>query len=102
MTPEEFKNKISEISQATNDNEYVMNALKDLNQAFLDASSTPKYSKSDVYDDDEISWKEKYENMKEKYREAFFNGAPVKNDSNSQTLESDMQATTITINDLFR
>lgn len=102
MTPEEFKNKISEISQATNDNEYVMNALKELNEAFIDVSGAPSYAKTDVYDDDEITWKEKYINMKEKYREAFFNGAPVKNDSNSQTLESDMQATTITINDLFR
>lgn len=45
MTPEEFKNKISEISQATNDNEYVMNALKELNQAFIDVSGAPSYAK---------------------------------------------------------
>lgn len=59
------------VTELTGDNEEVMTLLAEVTNDF---EPTATLSDEDVKDIDGVSWKVKYQNMREKYIDRFFNG----------------------------
>lgn len=101
LTAEERTAKFKRISELTGDNEEAMAELKAIQDDDAERAETgSKYSDSDVIAEDGKRWSEKYEEMKTKYRDAFFSGAESKEPEITDPPEED-PAETISIDDLF-
>ena len=100
MTNDEFRERLQSISAMGGDSEAITEALGELQTAYEQVNVAPKYTDADVKDKDGTMWKDKYDEMRTRYRERFFNGS---NDSNSN--EGDIAASTsetINFDDLFK
>ena len=100
MTNDEFRERLQSISAMGGDSEAITEALGELQTAYEQVNVAPKYTDADVKDKDGTTWKDKYDEMRTRYRERFFNGS---NDSNSN--EGDIAASTsetINFDDLFK
>lgn len=74
MTNEEFRERLKSISAMGGDTEELVQGLSELQAEFEKVNVPPQYTESDVKAGDGETWKDKYENMKTRYRERFFNG----------------------------
>lgn len=100
MTNDEFRERLQSISAMGGDSEAITEALGELQTAYEQVNVAPKYTDADVKDKDGTTWKDKYDEMRTRYRERFFNGS---NDNNSN--EGDNAAPpseTINFDDLFK
>lgn len=88
MEREEFIEKLKEISALVDDNEAVMESLKEIQEGVL------PWLDGEREENDE--WKEKYEELKKKYRDRFFSGG-----SDDEEDEEEEEKEEITIDDLF-
>lgn len=84
-TKDEFTEKIKHISEVANDNESIMNELKELSDntiGIFDSIGSKEVEK----DEDGVSFKEKYEDLKRQYRDRFFSSPEdVKRAQNSDS-----------------
>ena len=71
ITKERLMEIAKKVTELTGDNEEVMTLLAEVTNDF--EPTTPLYD--EVNDKDGVSWKEKYQNMREKYIDRFFNGS---------------------------
>ena len=72
ITKERMMEIAKKVTELTGDNEEVMTLLAEVTNDFEPTSSA---SDADVKDTDGVSWKVKYQNMREKYIDRFFNGS---------------------------
>lgn len=77
ITRERLMEIAKKVTELTGDNEEVMTLLAEVTNDFEPTSSP---SDEDVKDKDGVSWKVKYQNMREKYVDRFFNGSSGDND----------------------
>lgn len=77
ITKERLMEIAKKVTELTGDNEEVMTLLAEVTNDFEPTSSP---SDEDVKDKDGVSWKVKYQNMREKYIDRFFNGSSGDND----------------------
>ena len=80
MTNDEFRERLQSISAMGGDSEAITEALAELQTAYEQVNIAPQYTDADVKDKDGTTWKDKYDEMRTRYRERFFNGS---NESNS-------------------
>ena len=71
ITKERLMEIAKKVTELTGDNEEVMTLLAEVTNDF---EPTATLSYEDVKDIDGVSWKVKYQNMREKYIDRFFNG----------------------------
>lgn len=71
LTKERLMEIAKKVTELTGDNEEVMTLLAEVTNDF--EPTTPL--SDEVKDKDGVSWKEKYQNMREKYIDRFFNGS---------------------------
>lgn len=71
ITKERLMEIAKKVTELTGDNEEVMTLLAEVTNDF--EPTTPPFD--EVKDKDGVSWKEKYQNMREKYIDRFFNGS---------------------------
>ena len=71
ITKERMMEIAKKVTELTGDNEEVMTLLAEVTNDF--EPTTPQ--SDEVKDKDGVSWKEKYQNMREKYIDRFFNGS---------------------------
>lgn len=90
MEREEFIEKLKEISALVDDNEVVMEGLKEIQEGILPWLDGAREENNDDY-------KEKYEELKKKYRDRFFSGAPAE----EEEIVEEEEKEEITIEDLF-
>lgn len=119
MDREQLLESIKIISEQANDNEEVMQKLKGIHDYVLlkeneieelkNKNETNEYKQEEIYDNDGISWKQKYSDMKDKYRNRFFsNDTPEKaflNEVERRQEDTDTfvrERNDIRIDDLFR
>ena len=88
MTKDELTAKILKVSELCGDNEEVMSELAAIQNDPVEVDSV---------DTDGVTWKQKYEDMKTKYRERFFEGETIKEPEPEQPV-----ADAITFDDLFK
>ena len=82
---EEFSEKIKKISEVANDNEDVMNELKELSDNTTEVFDRLGQKEVET-DEDGVSFKEKYEDLKRQYRDRFFtNPKEVKENQDNDT-----------------
>lgn len=72
ITKERLMEIAKKVTELTGDNEEVMMLLAEVTNDF-EPSTSP--SDDEVKDKDGVSWKVKYQNMREKYIDRFFNGS---------------------------
>lgn len=114
MDRETMLENIKYISEFSGDNEEIMNKLKEINDFVkkslddLDRAKeeTSAYKQEEVMDTDGISWKDKYIDMKNKYRDRFFNAGDTAfiNEVEKRTDDTDKfvdERKETTIEDLF-
>ena len=89
MEREDFIEKLKEISALVDDNEAVMESLKEIQEGVLPWLDAPREERDD--------WKEKYEELKKKYRDRFFSGEVIEEEEPVEEEEKEE----ITIDDLF-
>lgn len=101
LSMEERRAKFMKISELAGDNDEIMTELKSLQDDDSEREGAgSKYSESDVIAEDGKRWSEKYEEMRTKYREAFFAGAEPKEEEITDPPEKN-PAEEITFDDLF-
>jgi hypothetical protein len=100
LTTEQRKALFLKISELSGDNEDIMNSLAELQQDDTERDSNSNtFTEADVQDSDGVRWKEKYTQMKTKYRERFFGGSTV--EEREPEVKPDASES-ITIDDLFK
>lgn len=72
ITKERLMEIAKKVTELTGDNEEVMTLLAEVTNDF---EPTTPVSDGDVKDTDGVSWKVKYQNMREKYIDRFFSGS---------------------------
>lgn len=77
ITKERLMEIAKKVTELTGDNEEVMTLLAEVTNDF---EPTTAPSDEDVKDTDGVSWKVKYQNMREKYIDRFFNGSGEETD----------------------
>lgn len=101
LTSEQRKAIFMKISELTGDNEEVMNNLADLQKDDTEREQAkPTYTESDVQDKDGVTWQQKYNDMKSKYRERFF--SPSEPEKKEEEKPEEKPAEGITFDDLFK
>lgn len=100
MTNDEFRERLQSISAMGGDSEAITEALGELQTAYEQANVAPKYTDADVKDKDGTTWKDKYDEMRTRYRERFFNGSN-ENNSNEEG-NAAPPSETINFDDLFK
>lgn len=100
MTNDEFRERLQSISAMGGDSEAITEALGELQTAYEQVNVAPQYTDADVKDKDGTTWKDKYDEMRTRYRERFFNGSNENNsnDGDNAAPPSD----TINFDDLFK
>ena len=100
MTNDEFRERLQSISAMGGDSEAITEALGELQTAYEQVNVAPKYTDADVKDKDGTTWKDKYDEMRTRYRERFFNGSN-ENNSNEEG-NAAPSSETINFDDLFK
>lgn len=100
MTNDEFRERLQSISAMGGDSEAITEALGELQTAYEQVNVAPQYTDADVKDKDGTTWKDKYDEMRTRYRERFFNGSGENNSNDSDNAAS--QSETINFDDLFK
>ena len=100
MTNDEFRERLQSISAMGGDSEAITEALAELQTAYEQVNIAPQYTDADVKDKDGTTWKDKYDEMRTRYRERFFNGSNESNSNDSDTAAS--SSDTINFDDLFK
>ena len=77
ITKERLMEIAKKVTELTGDNEEVMTLLAEVTNDF---EPTAPASDEEVKDKDGVSWKVKYQNMREKYIDRFFNGSSEENE----------------------
>ena len=114
MTREELLESIKIISEKANDDEEIMERLKEIDNYIKEIelenskTETSVYKQEEVFDTDGVSWKDKYIDVKNKYRDRFFNDTPEQSFINEVERRQDDtdkfvdDRSDITIEDLFK
>lgn len=100
MTNDEFRECLQSISAMGGDSEAITEALGELQTAYEQVNVAPQYTDADVKDKDGTTWKDKYDEMRTRYRERFFNGSNESNSNDSDNAAS--SSDTINFDDLFK
>ena len=101
LTAEQRKALFIKISELSGDNEDIMNSLAELQQDDTErGSNNNTFTEADVQDKDGVSWKQKYDDMRTKYRERFFSGPATEPDPEPEPEPDDAES--ITFDDLFK
>lgn len=100
MTNDEFRERLQSISAMGGDSEAITEALAELQTAYEQVNIAPQYTDADVKDKDGTTWKDKYDEMRTRYRERFFNGSNESNSNDSDNAAS--SSDTINFDDLFK
>lgn len=100
MTNDEFRERLQSISAMGGDSEAITEALGELQTAYEQVNVAPQYTDADVKDKDGTTWKDKYDEMRTRYRERFFNGSNESNSNDSDNAAS--SSDTINFDDLFK
>ena len=99
MDRNRFVDVLKTISEMGGDNEDLMGLLKELQDEY--DSRGESYGKSDVYDDDGKSWKEKYEESRQRYRDRFFSSGELAKQDQQEDVKKDSESGDISFDDLF-
>lgn len=99
---ERYVDMLKALSEKLNDNEESMNMLKEMQEDY-DEREVGKIDESFIKDTDGITWKEKYEDMRAKYRDRFFSPPVEAVENVSEMVEPDIDEpkTDLTFDDLF-
>lgn len=100
MTNDEFRERLQSISAMGGDSEAITEALGEIQTAYEQVNVAPQYTDADVKDKDGTTWKDKYDEMRTRYRERFFNGSNESNSNDSDNAAS--LSDTINFDDLFK
>lgn len=100
MTNDEFRERLQSISAMGGDSEAITEALGELQTAYEQVNVAPQYTDADVKDKDGTTWKDKYAEMRTRYRERFFNGSNESNSNDSDNAAPPSNA--INFDDLFK
>lgn len=100
MTNDEFRERLQSISAMGGDSEAITEALGELQTAYEQVNVAPQYTDADVKDKDGTTWKDKYAEMRTRYRERFFNGSNESNSNDSDNAAPSSNA--INFDDLFK
>lgn len=100
MTNDEFRERLQSISAMGGDSEAITEALGEIQTAYEQVNVAPQYTDADVKDKDGTTWKDKYDEMRTRYRERFFNGSNESNSNDSDNAAS--SSDTINFDDLFK
>ena len=97
ITKERMMEIAKKVTELTGDNEEIMSLLAEVTSDFDAPQVTPK---EDIEDTEGISWKVKYQNMREKYIDRFFGGEPAKEESLPKEPE-DIPSEEVSFDELF-
>lgn len=98
ITKERLMEIAKKVTELTGDNEEVMTLLAEVTNDFEPTSSP---SDEDVKDKDGVSWKVKYQNMREKYIDRFFNGSSGDNDPIDEPIDEELPKEEVKFEELF-
>lgn len=99
---DEFNERIQNLSKALGDSEEYMNTLSEIQKDREELASRPVYDESEVKDSDGTPWKNKYEEMRTRYRERFFTSSEEIKEDQYADIKKDDRSTTTTFSDLFK
>ena len=98
ITKERLMEIAKKVTELTGDNEEVMALLAEVTNDF-EPTATP--SDEDVKDKDGVSWKVKYQNMREKYIDRFFNGSSEDNRDIEENEDEELPKEEVKFEELF-
>lgn len=98
ITKERLMEIAKKVTELTGDNEEVMTLLAEVTNDF--EPTTPP-SDDEVNDKDGVSWKVKYQNMREKYIDRFFNGSNWENEPIDEDEDEELPKEEVKFDELF-
>ena len=102
FSEEEYNEHLKKISDKMGDDDEALNLLEPLKDDFNERMKQKHYSESDVKDEDGTMWKDKFIEMKQKYKDRFFSSAPVAKEEQEEDVEKDDNGGNVSFEQLFK
>ena len=99
VNKEELKASLKFIADKYPDDEEIFEKIESISD-FIDAER-PEYDETDIIDDKGVKWREKYEDIRKKYRERFFSTPEEAKEDQKDDIEYDTESTEKTFEELF-